>query len=209
MHKHHLGRYLLFFGFAIILLITPFFSLNFNSRSLIHPVDTISMDIELPNTAIVLGAGVLEDGTPHPILKERLDTAGEAYQRGIISTILLSGNNDVDHNEVDVMSNYLIDQYQVPTDSILLDGFGYRTYDSCMRSKGIYDLNEAILITSKYHLPRSIYLCQNAGMEVTGLYGSEEVSNMRWFFTIRELFASYKAYIDINLLRPEYSAERY
>ena len=52
-----------------------------------------------PDCIIVLGAGVRNDGTPSPMLQDRLITGIELYKKGILDRILMSG----DHTKKDMM----------------------------------------------------------------------------------------------------------
>ena len=58
-------------------------------------------DLSLPNgpfdCILVLGAGLSADGTPSPMLEDRLDLAIYLYQQGYSSKLLLSGETTIDH----------------------------------------------------------------------------------------------------------------
>ena len=57
---------------------------------------------------MILGAGIKDDETPTPMLKDRLDTGLMLYQAGAASKILLTGDNgSKEHNEIHVMLNYV------------------------------------------------------------------------------------------------------
>ena len=43
--------------------------------------------------AIVLGAGLTEEGRPTPFLEDRLDIARRLYEQGSVDAILVSGDN--------------------------------------------------------------------------------------------------------------------
>lgn len=61
---------------------------------------------------IVLGALVYKDGTPSPILADRLDYGYELYRRGKAKKILVSGDHSSDYyNEVSVMKDYLVKNF--------------------------------------------------------------------------------------------------
>src|ERR1035437_9928003 len=59
--------------------------------------------------AIVFGAGLSRDGTPSPVLKDRVATAVELYFSGKVSKILMSGDNRfLDYNEPGAMLDYAL-----------------------------------------------------------------------------------------------------
>ncbi len=91
----------------------------------------------------------------------------------------------------------------VPAGSILLDASGLRTYDSCYRAARDYGINQAILVTQNYHLPRALYLCNSLGVDAIGFKaGVERYQNQDWYNS-REFFASFVSWLDINFIRPD------
>ena len=53
---------------------------------------------------LVLGAGIKDDETPTPMLKDRLDTGIMLYESGAAEKVLLTGDNgSVGHNEIHVI----------------------------------------------------------------------------------------------------------
>jgi SanA protein len=54
--------------------------------------------------AIVFGAGLWRDGTPTPVLRDRVETAANLYFDGKVEKLLMSGDNRyVDYNEPEAM----------------------------------------------------------------------------------------------------------
>ncbi len=108
------------------------------------------------------------------------------------------------------MKNYITEKYpDINLDDLFVDGYGYRTYDTYARSKEMFNIDEAILITSGYHLARSIFLCNQLGIKSIGV--SSTISNYedKEIFYIREILAIDKALIDIYLFEPKYSKNTY
>jgi len=162
-------------------------------------------DIEETQPAIVFGAGLKNNFTePDDVLQDRLDTTVELYEAGKITKILVSGDNSrEEYNEPKVMKEYLVDK-GLPEDIIFTDFAGRRSYDTCIRAKNVWRINEALLITSGYHLYRSIYTCSYLGIESTCISGSkrEYVNELQYKF--REIFAIHKMFIDLYVWPPLY-----
>ena len=59
------------------------------SRNQIYSIS----DVESDQIAIVFGAGLLRDGTPTAILRDRVKTAADLYMAGKVEKILMSGDN--------------------------------------------------------------------------------------------------------------------
>ncbi|MCX6054945.1 MAG: YdcF family protein [Chloroflexi bacterium] len=154
--------------------------------------------------AIVFGAGVYRDGTPSPILKDRVSTAANLYFEGKVQKILMSGDNRfVEYNEPRAMQLFAID-LGVPEADIVLDYAGRRTYDTCYRAKHIFGLQEAILVTQRYHLPRALFTCNGIGIKSTGAIADQRKyqSHSFQYWTLREIPASLVAMWEVWVSHP-------
>jgi SanA protein len=154
--------------------------------------------------AIVFGAGLYRDGTPTPVLRDRVATAAELYFTGKIEKLLMSGDNRFhDYNEPAAMQDFAI-SLGVPKDAIVLDYAGRRTYDTCYRAKHIFMIDQAILVTQKFHLPRALYLCNQLGIEATGVSSDrrEYRKSSLTFWNLRELPATLSALWEVHITKP-------
>jgi vancomycin permeability regulator SanA len=157
------------------------------------------------NVAIVFGAGVWADGTPSPMLADRVQAAVDLYKLGRIRKILMTGDNSSPYyNEVKAMMIYA-EEKGVPNSDITLDYAGFSTYESCYRAKEIFGVKQAVLITQSYHLPRAVYTCRALGVEAVGLgtpdWGKFRNNSMIQYNT-REVFAVVKALWEVHVTRP-------
>ena len=156
--------------------------------------------------AIVFGAGVWEDGTPMPMLADRIQGAIDLYHLGRVQKILMTGDNATpEYNEVIAMQYYAHER-GIPLEDIRLDYAGFSTYESCYRAKEIFGVKQAILITQQYHLPRAVYTCNQLGINAVGYgtpdWGKYRDESMR-FYTQREILAIIKALLELHILRPK------
>jgi len=154
--------------------------------------------------AIVFGAGLLRDGTPSPVLKDRVATAVQLYQAGKVEKILLSGDNRfIDYNEPASMQRYAL-SLGVPEKDIILDYAGRRTYDTCYRAKEIFGLQEAILVTQRYHLPRALFTCRSLGLVSNGVFADKRDyhPNSLRFWSLREIPATLVAVWQVWISHP-------
>jgi len=68
-----------------------------------------SVDVPVYQAAIVFGAGLQRDGTPSPVLRDRVATAADLYFEGKVEKLLMSGDNRfVNYNEPGAMQDYAI-----------------------------------------------------------------------------------------------------
>jgi SanA protein len=154
--------------------------------------------------AIVFGAGLYRDGTPTPVLKDRIDAAAGLYFAGKVEKILMSGDNRyANYNEPGAMQAYAI-SLGVPQSDIVLDYAGRRTYDTCYRALKIFDVHEAVVVTQSFHLPRALYTCNALGMEAIGVAADirEYKLSSLAYWNLRELPATLTALVDVHLARP-------
>jgi len=196
-----LRAFIAFVIFAVVLLGLPRIYTELTTRGKIYSSGSVPSD----RVAIVFGAGLQRDGTPSPILRDRVATAATLYFDGKVQKLLMSGDNRfIDYNEPGAMKAYAI-SLGVPAEDIVLDYAGRRTYDTCYRASAIFDLKEAILVTQAYHLPRALFTCSGLGLQVTGVpsdlrtYRSTSMS----MWNIRELFATTVAVWQVWVSHPE------
>ena len=153
---------------------------------------------------IVFGAGLLRDGSPTAVLRDRVKTGVNLYKNGTVTKLLMSGDNRFEnYNEPAAMRDYAL-ALGVPDEDIVMDFAGRRTYDTCYRAKYIFGLDEAVLITQKYHLPRAIYTCNKLGVQSFGVAADQSVYRKRayLYWQFRELFATSTAWADVWILKP-------
>ncbi len=160
----------------------------------------------VPSMAVVLvpGAGLNSSGGPSAPLRDRLDAAIELYRLGKVQKLLLSGDNTaITYNEPGAMQSYALDQ-GIPDEDLVLDYAGRRTYDSCYRAHHIFGLDELIVVTQAYHLPRALFLCENSDLDAVGVpvEQSRYIRSRYLFWNVREVFATVAAWLDVYVLKP-------
>ncbi len=117
---------------------------------------------------VVFGAGLAPGGEPSPLLAERLETALALFRAGKVQRLLLTGNAEAHHDEIRAMRHYLVNA-GVPERALLGDLEGTSTFDSCWRAHSVYGVQEALLITQRFHLPRALFLAARAGITAHGV----------------------------------------
>jgi SanA protein len=159
-------------------------------------------DVPSAPIALVLGAGLWADGSPTPALRDRVETAVDLYKAGKVKKLLMSGDNRfVNYNEPGAM-NHLAIQLGVPAEDIVLDYAGRRTYDSCYRAKEIFDVKQAVIVTQRFHLDRSLFLCDAMGIPSVGIVADRRVYQTLPWWEFREVFATAAAWWDVNIGHP-------
>ncbi len=160
-------------------------------------------DVPSRRVAIIFGAGLWRDGSPTPVLKDRVETGVHLYQQGKVEKLLMTGDNSlVEYNEPEAMRQYAL-SLGVPDQDIVLDYAGRRTYDSCYRALKIFQVKEAILITQKFHLARALFLCNALGLDGVGVEANNRTYRRfsLFYWNLRELPATLTAFADV-ITRP-------
>ncbi len=157
---------------------------------------------------LVLGASIKADKTPSDALRDRLDTGIAIYRKGLADKILLTGDDGSFHAaEIAVMQEYVRNR-DIPDKDILIDGKGYRTYESCKNAKNTFHLSNIIIVTQRFHIGRALYLCNKLGVDSVGVASDPTTYQKGVQFWMRDLLASAKAWFDIAIWAPESPVEK-
>lgn len=158
-------------------------------------VDDPMLTSKNPQCILVLGAGLNYDGSPSPMLTDRLDTGISLYNKGVAPKLLLSGDHGKKYyDEIKSMKNYCVEQ-GVPLEDIFLDHAGFSTYDSIIRAQKIFKVESLIIVTQKYHLYRALYTAKKASLNVYGVSASIKEYSGQSLRDQREFFARNKDFL--------------
>ena len=120
---------------------------------------------------IVLGAQVKADGTPSVALERRMTAALEVYREKpqIIICCGAKGENEPEA-EGAVMRRWMVD-HGVREEDVIAETESFNTRQNLLNAKALMarrGLEEALVITSDYHVARALALCRDAGIQATG-----------------------------------------
>lgn len=194
---------LLLTGLALILLM--------NLTVIIGGADRIVSSEKVAETAeegaqydcvMILGCGVYDDGTPTPMLKDRLDKGIELYRAGLAAKLLLSGDHGtVGYNEVAGMYAYAV-AAGIPDEDIFLDHAGFTTYESVCRAKEVFGVNNILVVTQGYHLYRAMFYCRCLHLEGYGVKAEYYPYSGELYRQGREILSRVKAFA-YGIIQPE------
>ena len=126
------------------------------------------------DAVVVLGAQVRPDGTPSVQLGWRLDSAAEVYERKHVPVVVCGAQGkDEPETEASAMKRYLISK-GVPEDMILTDPSSFNTQQNLEHAKELLDkypqeIRKIVIVTSDYHVPRSMALAGDLGLDASGI----------------------------------------
>ncbi len=151
--------------------------------------------------ALVLGAGLREDGTPSDVLRDRLDESLVLYRAGRVRRILVSGDHETPtYDEPNAMRAYL-EANGVPRDAVFMDHAGLDTYSSMWRAKHVFGAQRIIVVTQRFHLARAVWCARALGMEAEGSAADRHAYRGIAWLQVREIVSRTKAFVDVNVGR--------
>ena len=151
---------------------------------------------------MVLGtAKYYRTGVINQYYRYRIQGAVNAYNSGKISYLLLSGDNALQsYNEPRTMRRDLIAAGIEPA-NIVLDFAGFRTLDSIVRTRKVFDTNDFIIITQRFHCERALFIAQHMGIQAQ-CYAVPSPKDM-WSVRLREVAARLGTIVDLYLINRE------
>jgi SanA protein len=160
---------------------------------------------EVPDAevAIVPGALVKPDGEMSAMLADRVKQASALWHAGKVEKILVSGDHGAwKYDEPDTMRKALVRDGVTPRD-VFEDHAGFDTWATMVRARSIFGVNDAVVVTQGFHMPRALYLADAAGIDATGLTADLH----HWGYQgrkseVREVLSRVKAIVDVSLDTP-------
>lgn len=123
-------------------------------------------DLPWRQVGVILGtAKYYRPGVINQYYRYRIQGALNAYNSGKVNYLLLSGDNaQHSYNEPMTMRKDLISAGVNPAD-IVLDYAGFRTLDSIVRTRKVFDTNDFIIITQRFHCERALFIALHMGIQ--------------------------------------------
>ena len=119
--------------------------------------------------AIVPGALVQPNGKMSAMLADRVEQASRLWHAGKVEKILVSGDHHTwAYDEPDTMRKQLV-RDGVPPQDVFEDHAGFDTWATMVRARSIFGIDHAVVVTQGFHMPRALFLAEEAGIDATGL----------------------------------------
>ncbi|MBA3829530.1 MAG: YdcF family protein [Taibaiella sp.] len=165
------------------------------------PVNKVGL---LLGTSKYLGRGKL-----NPYYQYRIDAAVLLYKSRKILYILVSGDNATEHyNEPEQMKKDLIAR-GIPPERIFTDYAGFRTLDSILRCKLVFDEDRVTVISQPFHNERALFIANRNGISAIGFNAQDVTGENGLKVAVREKLARIKMLIDLFLnTQPKYYGPR-
>jgi len=155
--------------------------------------------------ALVLGtAKHLGGGRKNYFYIYRMRAAISLWKAGKIKAIIVSGDNGSKYyDETTTMQQDLI-KAGIPKHYITLDYAGFRTLDSIIRAEAIFDIEDYIIISQRFHLERALFIARAKGQQAIGFVAKDIPGTVAAYrMKFREYLARTKAFLDVYILRTD------
>lgn len=161
---------------------------------------TFNNATEIPanKVGLLLGTGkYLKNGRVNLFYSYRINAAVKLYKSGKIKYILVSGDNgNKNYDEPTTFKEDLI-AAGIPENKIILDYAGFRTLDSVVRSKEIFQKENITIISQQFHNERAIAIANAKGMNAVGFNAKNVGGRSGFKIKVREVLARVAMCIDL------------
>lgn len=125
-------------------------------------------DVSRSDAIVVMGAAQY-NGTPSPVLQERLDHALELYRDGVAPRIVLTGGKQAGDRFTEAYAGYrYLTQKGVPTEDLVVVTDGNSSWDSLRAAERVLareDADRVTLVSDSYHSARLKGIAGELGMD--------------------------------------------
>ncbi len=181
--------------FSIILLASSLSWVYFSTKSNIYQDPTY-----LPYNKVGLIPGCnkyISKGVINKFYQERIYAGVMLFNSGKIDYILVSGDNaHASYDEPREMKNSLIDA-GIPKEKIYSDYAGFRTLDTIVRAKEVFQLERVTFISQSFQNQRGVFIGNHKGIQVKAFNAGEPGVKYSIKTNTREMFAKIKMLIDL------------
>ena len=159
-------------------------------------------ELEEIDCVLVLGCGLEADGSPSPMLHDRLQQGVALYQKEAAPKLLVSGDHGrEEYDEVNAMKRFAEEQ-GIPSEDVFMDHEGFSTYESVYRARDIFQVRRMVIVTQEYHLSRALYIAKRLGIEAWGVPADPRTYSGQTARDLREILARDKDFLTC-ILKPK------
>jgi len=153
------------------------------------------------DVGLVLGtSATTRGGFTNPFFQGRVATAAHLYYTGKVKHLLLSGDNHTrGYDEPGDMRKSLL-ALGVPDSAMTVDDAGFRTLDSIVRARDVFQLSRLTIITDDFHVHRAEFLARHNGLDAVAFRSPSVPWKWSLKTRLRELGSRVRAFLDIYLL---------
>jgi len=137
---------------------------------------------EIPHREVGLLLGTSPKGRRRGVnmfYEYRIDAAVALYEAGKVDRFIISGAKKGPHyDEPQAMREALVVR-GVPDSILVLDGEGFHTIESIVRTKEVFGVDTLTVISQEFHNKRSLYMAKRNDMDAIA-YNAANSTILRW-----------------------------
>ena len=123
-------------------------------------------------------------------------------KKGAAPKIIMSGDHGrKDYDEVNVMKR-IAEENGVPSEDIFMDHAGFSTYDSIYRAKAVFEADNIIIVTQKFHIYRALHIARSLGVSAVGVNSDPRSYRGHQYNELREMAARSKDFV-LCIIKPK------
>lgn len=161
---------------------------------------------ELPanEVGLVLGTSkFVRTGKENLFFRYRMEATARLWKEGKVKYLILSGNNDSEYYNEPVDMQRALVKLGVPRSVMTLDYAGYRTFDSVVRCKDVFNQERITIISQNFHNARALFIGNHEGIEAIAFAAQDVPDGYSLKTLVREYLARPYAMLDVYVLRPQ------
>lgn len=156
------------------------------------------------DVGLVLGTSkFVRTGKENLFFRYRMEATARLWKEGKVKYLILSGNNDSEYYNEPVDMQRALVRLGVPASVMTLDYAGYRTFDSVVRCKDVFNQEKITIISQNFHNARALYIGNHEGIEAVAFAAQDVPDGYSLRTLIREYLARPYALLDVYVLRPQ------
>ncbi|MCL4145050.1 UNVERIFIED_CONTAM: hypothetical protein GTU68_023946 [Idotea baltica] len=154
-------------------------------------------DIPKNKVGLILGTSKYSKRGQNIFYSRRVEAAYQLWKAGKVEYLLISGDNaTVSYNEPKTFRADLIKK-GVPSNRIVMDFAGFRTLDSVVRAKEVFQEDKITIISQQFHNERALFLADFKGVDAIGYNAGDVGGHGGLNVKLRERLARMKMVIDL------------
>lgn len=151
---------------------------------------------------VVLGTSrYTRSGAVNAFFEHRMDAAEQLFITGAFPVIIVSGGRtEPGYDEPEMMYRDLLER-GISSEYIIRDGAGFRTLDSVIRMKGVFQQQSFVVVSQPFHLERALFIADAYGLDAWGYPAADASGMLNLHVRMREFAARVQAIIDVYIMR--------
>jgi SanA protein len=194
------GLITLGFGGLVIVLLCNWWVVYSTRDQIYFNIDQLPSN----DVALVLGTSkFVRSGKENLFFRYRMEATARLWKEGKVNYIILSGNNDSEYYNEPVDMQKALLKLGVPEDVMTLDYAGFRTFDSVVRCKEVFNQDKITIVSQNFHNARALYIGNHEGIAAIAFAAQDVPDGYSLRTLIREYMARPYAMLDVYLIRPQ------